>query len=111
METFIAQIDAFQRWKHITASEKGDCAGLEKYTLILGEQTGRCKRCCPRDLGIQQASALSLNLGMNISVPAQVSIVVWRRLLGQFFSLHTPSFPSHRLQNLLDAQDGEYDFP
>lgn len=43
METFIAQIDAFQRRKHISAPEKGDCAGLEKYTLILGEQTGNAK--------------------------------------------------------------------
>lgn len=81
MGTFIAHIDAFQRWKRITASEKGDLSGLEIYTSILGEQTERYTRPCPGDLGIQQMLALNLNSGVNIPVPAHASVVVWRKRL------------------------------
>lgn len=65
------------------ASEKGDGVGLEKYTLILGEQTERHMRFCPGDLGIQQAWALNFNSGVSISAPAHASVVVWgKRLTG-----------------------------
>lgn len=80
MGTFIAHIDVFQRWKRIIASEKGDLSGLEIYTSILGEQTEGYTRSCPGDLGIQML-APNLNSGVNITVPAQASVVVWGQQL------------------------------